>query len=95
MQKTEFIEAFAQATSTSKKDAAAAVDTFLGIISDAVRPSRKDNGPKEVVFKGFGSFKLRKTAARTAKNPRTGEPIKVKAGYRVAFKASPVLTKSL
>lgn len=40
---------------------------------------------------GFGSFSVRKTKARVARNPRTGEKIKVKAGKTVRFKASPVL----
>lgn len=39
----------------------------------------------------FGTFTVRKTKARKAVNPRTGEPIKIKAGKKVGFKASPVL----
>ena len=41
----------------------------------------------------FGTFYVRKTKARKALNPRTGEPIKVKAGKTVRFKASPVLKR--
>jgi DNA-binding protein HU-beta len=40
---------------------------------------------------GFGTFTVRKTNARMALNPRTGEKIKVKAGKTVKFKASPTL----
>ena len=40
---------------------------------------------------GFGTFTVRKTKARMALNPRTGERIKVKAGKTVRFKASPTL----
>jgi len=43
----------------------------------------------------FGTFTVRKTKARKALNPRTGDPIKVRAGKTVRFKASPVLKKSL
>ncbi|HTW72339.1 MAG TPA: HU family DNA-binding protein [Acetobacteraceae bacterium] len=43
----------------------------------------------------FGTFTVRKTKARKALNPRTGEPVKVKAGKTVRFKASPVLKKSV
>jgi len=43
----------------------------------------------------FGTFTVRRTKARKALNPKTGEPVKVKAGKTVRFKASPVLKKSL
>jgi len=44
---------------------------------------------------GFGTFTVRKTKARKALNPRTGEAVKVKAGKTVRFKASPALKKSV
>lgn len=44
---------------------------------------------------GFGTFTVKKTKARTALNPRTGEKIKVKAGKTVRFKASPTLKRSV
>lgn len=44
---------------------------------------------------GFGTFMVRKTKARAALNPRTGEKIKVKAGKTVRFKASPTLKRSV
>ena len=43
----------------------------------------------------FGTFRVAKTKARKALNPRTGEPVKVKAGKTVRFKASPNLKKSV
>jgi DNA-binding protein HU-beta len=43
----------------------------------------------------FGTFTVRKTRARKALNPRTGESIKVKAGKTVRFKASPSLKKAV
>jgi len=43
---------------------------------------------------GFGTFTVRKTKARKALNPRTGESVRVKAGKTVRFKASPVLKKT-
>ncbi len=43
----------------------------------------------------FGTFTVRKTKARKAMNPRTGEPVKVKAGKTVRFKASPNLKKAV
>ena len=43
----------------------------------------------------FGTFRVAKTKARKGLNPRTGEPIKVKAGKTVRFKASPTLKKGV
>jgi len=43
----------------------------------------------------FGTFRIAKTKAREALNPRTGEPAKVKAGETVRFKASPNLKKAV
>ena len=43
----------------------------------------------------FGTFSVKKTKARKALNPRTGEPVKVKAGKTVRFKASPNLKKAV
>ncbi len=43
----------------------------------------------------FGTFRVAKTKARKALNPRTGEPVKVKAGKTVRFKASPSLKKAV
>jgi DNA-binding protein HU-beta len=43
----------------------------------------------------FGTFRVVKTKARKALNPRTGEPVKVKAGKTVRFKASPVLKRAV
>lgn len=44
---------------------------------------------------GFGTFTVKKTKARKALNPRTLEPVKVKAGKTVRFKASPSLKKAV
>lgn len=44
---------------------------------------------------GFGTLSVHKTKARKALNPRTGEPVKVKAGKTVRFKASPILKKTV
>jgi DNA-binding protein HU-beta len=48
---------------------------------------------RKFTLPSFGRFRVCKTKARTALNPRTLEPIKVKAGKTVRFRASPVLRK--
>jgi DNA-binding protein HU-beta len=64
-----------------------------GDVMDAiVRTLKKEGG---FTLKSFGTFRVVKTKARKALNPRTGEPVKVKAGKTVRFKASPVLKKSV
>jgi DNA-binding protein HU-beta len=60
---------------------------------DAIVKEMKKTG--KFTLPGFGTFTVRKTKARKALNPRTGESIKVKAGKTVRFKASPVLKKAI
>jgi DNA-binding protein HU-beta len=57
----------------------------------AIVKELKRNG--KFTVPSFGTFTVRKTKARKALSPRTGEPIRVKAGKTVRFKASPVLKK--
>ena len=62
------------------------------LITAIVRDLKKEGG---FTLPSFGTFRVTKTKARKALNPRTGEPIKVKAGKTVRFKASPVLKKAV
>lgn len=73
MNKTELIDAVAASSGLTKVAAASAVDATLATISTAV--SQND----EVRLSGFGIFKASQRPARTARNPRTGEPIKIAA----------------
>ena len=66
----------------------AATDLMAAIVAEL-----KKNG--KFALPSFGTFTVRKTKARKAVNPRTGELIKVKAGKTVRFKASPPLKKML
>ncbi|HQT90157.1 MAG TPA: HU family DNA-binding protein [Acidiphilium sp.] len=60
-------------------------------LMEAIVKELKKNG--KFTLPTFGTFTVRKTKARKGVNPRTGEPIKVKAGKTVRFKASPSLKK--
>jgi DNA-binding protein HU-beta len=80
MNKTELVEAVATATGGSKADAQKNVDAVLDSITKALKKGDR------VAITGFGSFEVRKRAARTARNPQTGEPIKIKAAKVPAFK---------
>lgn len=60
-----------------------------GDVIDAIVKELKKTG--KFTLPSFGTFTVRKTKARKALNPRTGESVKVKAGKTVRFKASPTL----
>ncbi|WP_174502102.1 HU family DNA-binding protein [Acidiphilium sp. C61] len=62
-------------------------------VMDAIVKELKKNG--KFTLPSFGTFTVRKTKARKGLNPRTGEPIKVKAGKTVRFKSSPTLKKKV
>lgn len=81
MNKTELISAMAEKANVSKKDTEAVLNAFMDTVQNAVK-----NGDK-VALVGFGTFEVRERAARTGKNPRTGEAIKIAACKVPAFKA--------
>jgi DNA-binding protein HU-beta len=66
----------------------AAGDLMAAIVKELKKSGR-------FTLPSFGTFIVRKTKARKGLNPRTGEPIKVKAGKSVRFKASPTLKKGV
>ena len=72
MNKGDLVNEVAKITGT-KKDAQAAVDCVLDTITNAL----KKKG--EVTLIGFGTFKVAKRKARTGRNPKTGEALKIKA----------------
>ena len=81
MNKTELINAVAEKAGLSKKDSDAAVNAVLCAITDALKAGDK------VQLVGFGSFEVKERAARTGKNPATGEQIDIPASKAPAFKA--------
>lgn len=81
MNKKELVGKVAQKTGMMKKDVEAVVDSTLEEIKDAL--VKKD----KVQFMGFGTFEVRKRAARNGQNPRTGEKIRMPETKIPAFKA--------
>lgn len=81
MNKSDLVDAVASATDSSKSQAQGAVDAVLDSITGALKKGDK------VSLTGFGTFEVRDRAARTARNPQTGETIQVKASKAPAFKA--------
>lgn len=85
MNKSEMIDAVAEATDLSKADAGRSIDAVVDAITGALKAG------DSVTLVGFGTFLVRARAARTGRNPRTGESIKIKAGKAPAFKAGKAL----
>lgn len=89
MNKSELADSVAAATGSSKADAQRSVDAVLDSISGAL-----SNGDK-VALTGFGTFEVRNRAARTGRNPQTGETIQVAASKVPAFKAGQALKNAV
>ena len=85
MNKAELIAAVAEKASLSKKDSEAAVSAALEAISAALQDGDK------VQLVGFGSFEVKKRAARTGRNPRTKEVVEIPASQVPVFKAGKAL----
>ena len=80
MNKQELIDAIATATGESKRVAGDMLNATLDTIEAQVKKGER------VQLPGFGTFERRARSARTARNPRTGEEIKIKATKVPAFK---------
>jgi DNA-binding protein HU-beta len=85
MNKTELINAVAEASEISKKDATKAVDAVFDSILNALKDGDK------VQLIGFGNFEVRERAARKGRNPQTGDEIEISASKVPAFKPGKAL----
>ena len=85
MNKTELIEHIAKHADISKAAATRALESMIG----AVKTTLKKGGSVSLV--GFGTFAVKKRAARTGRNPRTGEAIQISASNVPGFKAGKAL----
>ena len=89
MTKPELVSAMSEKTGVSKKDAAASIDAFVEIISDVLKHGDK------LQLVGFGAFEVSERAARTGRNPQTGEDIKIPAAKIPKFKAGAALKNAV
>jgi nucleoid DNA-binding protein len=91
MNKAELTELVQKAlgAETSKRAAADALEAVLSSIAKGI----KKDGSVQLI--GFGTFKVAKRAARTGRNPKTGEAMKIKASKSVRFAPSSTLKGSL
>lgn len=91
MNKAELIEAVQKAMGkeATKRAAEDAVNTVLDAIAAGIKKTKK------VQLIGFGTFSVKKRAARMGRNPKTGESMKIAASKSVGFKASSSLKTGL
>lgn len=85
MNKSELIDAIADASELTKADAGRALDGFLGAVTEAL-----SNGDP-VALVGFGTFSVKDRAERKGRNPQTGAEITIKAAKIPSFKAGKTL----
>ncbi|HLR14840.1 MAG TPA: HU family DNA-binding protein [Bacillota bacterium] len=85
MNKTDLVNAVAETSELSKKDASKAVDAVFQTIMDSLKSGDK------VQIIGFGNFEVRDRSARKGRNPQTGEEIQIPASKVPAFRAGKAL----
>jgi len=86
MNKAELIDAIADKADLTKVAAKAALDAFTETVTKSLKKGDR------VALVGFGTFSVSQRSARTGRNPRTGEPIKIKAKKVAKFKAGSELS---
>ena len=85
MNKSDLVDAIADSAGLSKADAGRALDALVDTVTGALQSG------DSVSLVGFGTFSVRDRAARTGRNPRTGETIQIAASKNPAFKAGKAL----
>ena len=80
MNKTELVEAMVEKTGLSKKESESAIKAFTEIVTEELKAGGK------VQLVGFGTFEVSERAARTGKNPQTGEAMEIAASKAPKFK---------
>ncbi|MBG9812038.1 DNA-binding protein [Bacillus endophyticus] len=89
MNKTELVNAVAEQSELTRQDAAKAIDVLFKTISDTLSKEEK------IQLIGFGTFEVRERAARTGRNPQTGEEMQIAASKVPAFKPGKELKEAV
>ena len=89
MNKNEFVAAIAEKSGLTKKDAEAALNAYTAVVTDVLKSG------DSVQLIGFGTFEVRERAARTGRNPHTGETIEIAAAKVPAFKPGKALKDAI
>jgi DNA-binding protein HU-beta len=83
--KAQLIDAIAESSDLTKSMAGQALDAFIGSVTKALAAG------DSVALVGFGTFSVKSRAARTGRNPKTGEPIQIAEAVIPSFKAGKLL----
>lgn len=89
MTKADIVDHIAAGTGLTKVETEAVVDGFIQTVIEALREG------KNIEIRGFGSFRTKKRKGRMARNPRTGEQVKVEEHFVPVFKVSKELKGSV
>ena len=89
MNKAELIATMAETSGVSKKDTEQVLNAFIATVQKTLKQDGK------VQIPGFGSFEVRERAARSGRNPLTGEAIEIAAAKVPAFKAGKGLKNAI
>ncbi len=89
MNKSELIEAIANGSGLTKVAASKVIEVFMATVTDVLK------GGDQLVLPGFGSFSTGLRAARTGRNPQTGNAIEIKASRVAKFKAGKSLKEAV
>ncbi|KXS39110.1 MAG: DNA-binding protein HU-beta [Halomonadaceae bacterium T82-2] len=89
MNKSELIEAIAASADIPKAAAGRALDAMIDTVTDSLKKG------DSVALVGFGTFTVKERAARTGRNPQTGQPIEINAAKVPSFKAGKALKDSV
>lgn len=89
MNKVELVNQMVETTGLKKKDVEACLGSFIDAVTDALAKGDK------VQLIGFGTFETRERAARSGRNPQTGEAITIAAAKVPAFKAGAKLKEAV
>ena len=93
MNKSDLVDALAASTGMTKADAARAVDALFAPDGGIIAKSLKKGGRVQIT--GFGTFEAKHRKARTGRNPRTGEEIRIAASKTPGFRAGKGLKDAL
>lgn len=88
MNKTQLVDKIAQSADMSKASAGRVLDAFIEAVGDTLESG------DQVALVGFGTFSVRTRAARTGRNPKTGEEIQIEEAKVPAFKAGKALKEA-
>jgi DNA-binding protein HU-beta len=89
MNRGEFVAAISEQSGLTKADADRALEAVFKVVKKTLKSG------DSISLVGFGTFVVRKRAARNGRNPRTGATIKIKASKVPAFKAGKALKDAL